>query len=370
MTEAAVTGESIGKTSRKIAEKFETSEYNARRLIRTETTYACNQAELGAYKELDIDRYMYVATYAENTCEVCQKNNNKVYEQNKAKAGVNLPPMHPNCRCTTIAYFDEGMPTVRTAKDKDGKNIQIPADMTYNEWKDKYITPYRKEKEPKKKVNPAKGKYDNVVSITKKPENGYSAEKIKNLSIDFDDKSSIIKSIDSDDYNLVTYGKDIAPEVNDVILNTMKKCEKEGGFVISEISPAVKPTSHGTPVLQIEPLPNGLVQLNVNTDYLSGKTLEEINRAFLDTDSTVVNSLEEAVIHESGHAISIKGKKGGEIGNYYAMLKPLGKSGVSEIALSDGAECLAELEVLRHRKTKVSKELSDFYEKYMGRKYL
>lgn len=141
LTEAAVTGESIGKTSRKIADKFDQSEYNARRLIRTETTYTCNQAELGAYKELDIDRYMYVATYAESTCKVCQKNNNKVFEQSKARAGVNLPPMHPNCRCTTIAYFDEGMPTVRLARDKDGNNIQIPANMSYDEWYNKYIKP-------------------------------------------------------------------------------------------------------------------------------------------------------------------------------------------------------------------------------------
>lgn len=43
---------------------------------------------------------------------------------------------------------------------------------------------------------------------------------------------------------------------------------------------------------------------------------------------------------------------------------------VKGLTYKDGAECIAELEILRHRKTPVSKELSDFYEKYMGRKYL
>ncbi len=167
------------------------------------------------------------------------------------------------------------------------------------------------------------------------------------------------------------YEKNIAQEVNDVILNTMKRCEGDGGFIISEISTTVSPTStHGTPVLQIEPLPNGLLKLNINSEYLSGKTLDEVNAAFADTDSTVVNSLEEAVIHESGHAILINGKSSGDVKELYDKLLNLGKTGVSKIALEDGAECLAELEVLRHRGVEVTKELSDFYEKYMGRKYI
>ena len=166
LTEAAVSGESIGKTSRKISEKFDQSSYNARRLIRTETTYVCNQAELGAYKELEIERYMYVATYAEETCVICQKNNNKVFPVDKGKAGVNLPPMHPHCRCTTIAYFDdEGMPVERLARDKDGKNITIPANMSYDDWYKKYIEPYKKQKAPKKLPKPKKEKPVEVPAV-------------------------------------------------------------------------------------------------------------------------------------------------------------------------------------------------------------
>ena len=43
--------------------------------------------------------------------------------------------------------------------------------------------------------------------------------------------------------------------------------------------------------------------------------------------------------------------------------------GISIIAYDDGAEALAELEVLRKRGVKVSKEWMQFYEKYIGRKY-
>lgn len=150
LTEAAVNGESIYKTSKKIADKFDTSEYNARRLIRTETTYACNQAEQVAYKELDIDKYQFVATLDTRTSTICQQLDGKVFKVEDAQAGKNLPAMHPNCRSTTIPYFKEGMPEIRTARDKDGNRITVPASMTYDEWHKKYIEPYEKKKEQKK----------------------------------------------------------------------------------------------------------------------------------------------------------------------------------------------------------------------------
>lgn len=199
------------------------------------------------------------------------------------------------------------------------------------------------------------------------------AERIQNNVLNrlaFSGNGGIIRSIDVDDYELITYGKGIAPEVNDVILTTMKKCEKEGSFIISEISTDVKTTStHGTPVLQIEPMSNGLLKLNINADFLSGKTLAEINEIFSKSENTIVSSLSEAIIHESGHAKSIKGLTNSEIANLYDELGKMHLQGVSKLALSDGAECLAELEVLRSRKTEVSKELAEFYKKYMGVDY-
>lgn len=156
LTEAAMSGESIYKTSKKISEAFDQTAYNSQRLIRTETTYACNQAELLAYKELDIERYEFVATLDTRTSPICQKQDGKIYEVKEAKAGVNLPAMHPNCRSTTIPYFEDGMPEFRAAKDKDGNRIKVPASMKYDEWYDTYIKPYEKKKPPQKPPTPAK----------------------------------------------------------------------------------------------------------------------------------------------------------------------------------------------------------------------
>lgn len=153
LTEAAMSGESIYKTSRKVSEAFDTAAYNAQRLIRTETTYATNQAELLAEKELDIDRYKFVATLDTRTSSICQKQDGKIYKTDDAKPGVNFPPMHPNCRSTHIGYFPDGMPQIRAARDKDGNRITVPADMTYDEWYEKYIG----EKQGKKRPNMTQG---------------------------------------------------------------------------------------------------------------------------------------------------------------------------------------------------------------------
>lgn len=141
LTEAAMSGESIYKTSRKLSDAFDTSAYNSQRLIRTETTYACNQAEMASYEALDIDKYRFVATLDTRTSPICQKLDGEVFDTKDAQAGKNLPAMHPNCRSTTIPYFEEGMPEERIAKDKDGKRIKVPADMKYDEWYKQYINP-------------------------------------------------------------------------------------------------------------------------------------------------------------------------------------------------------------------------------------
>lgn len=183
-------------------------------------------------------------------------------------------------------------------------------------------------------------------------------------------KKSIIKNIDIDDFELITYGKNISSEVGKMIVDTMSKCEANGKFVISEIvAKSLPKTPDGTPVLQIEPIGNGLLQLNLNTDVLSNKTLEEIDKLFANSNLSVANSLEEAIVHESGHAKMIFGKTSKEVKILYEKLSEIHIKGISFIAYNDGAEALAELEVLRKRGTQVSEEMKQFYEKYMRRKY-
>jgi hypothetical protein len=50
--------------------------------------------------------------------------------------------MHPNCRSTTIAAFDDDniADLTRRARDPEtGKYVEVPADLSYNEWVKRYI---------------------------------------------------------------------------------------------------------------------------------------------------------------------------------------------------------------------------------------
>ena len=138
-----LTGRSGEKTARIFRERFGVNAFCARRIVRTESAYVANAAQARAYDEAGIERYRFIATLDSRTCECCGPSvgcgalDGKVFDLAKAKAGTNYPPMHPFCRCTTIADFggEEFAQLERRAKDKDGRTVKVPAGMTYEEWR-------------------------------------------------------------------------------------------------------------------------------------------------------------------------------------------------------------------------------------------
>ena len=154
-----MTGRSVGKTANAIQERMGCGSMEARRIARTETNYVANQAELDSYRECGVDRYRFIATLDSRTSEICQRLDGKVFPVNKAKAGGNLPPMHPNCRSTTVAVFEdeieEGL--MRRARDPlTGETELVPADMTYEQWKKKFVNPAE---------NVAKSKENGIIEL-------------------------------------------------------------------------------------------------------------------------------------------------------------------------------------------------------------
>lgn len=136
-----LSGRSNEKTARIFQEQFGVNAFCARRIVRTESAYVANAAQAKAYDEAGIDRYRFVATLDSRTCECCAALDGKVFELAKAKPGTNYPPMHPFCRSTTIADFgDEELEGLeRRAKDKDGNTVRVPAGMTYEDWRRKFV---------------------------------------------------------------------------------------------------------------------------------------------------------------------------------------------------------------------------------------
>lgn len=150
-----VQGHGIDKMSRKIARRMEVSQNRAKTLVRTETNYILSQATFDTYENFNVEKYEFLATLDYKTSEICQSLDKEVFFVKDRQVGVNCNPMHPNCRSTTIPYFEDGVEGMRIAKGADGKSYYIKDSVSYREWYDSLSTEERKQLEvlKKKEIN-------------------------------------------------------------------------------------------------------------------------------------------------------------------------------------------------------------------------
>lgn len=137
-----LTGRSAHETAEVIEAQFGKGSQNARRLIRTETSYFHAEMEAKAYEEADVEYYRFLATLDLRTSSICREHDGKIYKVSERITGKNYPPMHPWCRSDTIASDDSEWLAKATRSARDpvtGKTIQVPANMTYKDWYEKYV---------------------------------------------------------------------------------------------------------------------------------------------------------------------------------------------------------------------------------------
>lgn len=141
ITQGLMTGQSIRDMELALEARVVSERYKINRIIRTEVNHCCNQGTLMSYKAAGTLRYIYLATLDMRTSSICRSLDKEVFFVSKAKVGVNFPPMHPNCRSTTMAYPEDGIfPKERIARDPEtNKNIHVPFDMSYAQWYRKYV---------------------------------------------------------------------------------------------------------------------------------------------------------------------------------------------------------------------------------------
>lgn len=90
-----------------LRDRFNVSYSEADRLARTELNYIQNQGTLDSYKKAGIQEYRYLAHEDERSNgDICCEKNGNTYSVLTATVGVDYPPMHPNCRCTTIPVLN------------------------------------------------------------------------------------------------------------------------------------------------------------------------------------------------------------------------------------------------------------------------
>lgn len=140
--EGLMTGESSHKMAQKIHEKYGNSEFDARRLIRTESAYISNEMKYQSMIDVGVKKYRFNSTLDKRTSKICRELDGKVFNIKDKKAGKNYPPMHPFCRSIATAVFDDidESQQERIARDPNtGKINYVPRNMTYQEWENRYV---------------------------------------------------------------------------------------------------------------------------------------------------------------------------------------------------------------------------------------
>lgn len=136
LTQGCITGAPVERVAKQMAERLGVGASNAERLLRTEAAHFATEGDIQGYKDTGVKEYQYIAALDHKTCEICAELDEQVIKVSDYEEGVNAPPLHPNCRCTTVPYFDDEFTVgeTRAARDENGKTVQIPADMKYSDW--------------------------------------------------------------------------------------------------------------------------------------------------------------------------------------------------------------------------------------------
>lgn len=132
--------EAIRHMTKYLQDKGKNAKYQAGRLVMTEQAFISSAAQKDAFTDLDVEEFEIVATLDSRTSEICQEMDGQHFPMKDFQPGVTAPPFHVWCRSTTVPYFDdEWSGGERAARGEDGKTYYVPSDMTYKEWKNKFV---------------------------------------------------------------------------------------------------------------------------------------------------------------------------------------------------------------------------------------
>ena len=137
LTQMIIQGKGVKETSKALSKRLEADYKNCLRLIHTEHSYFMGEAAAKAYEELEVEYYQYSSALDKRTCSDCGKWDGEIIKLSERVVGYNASPLHPYCRCTELPYVEDNIST-RFARDEKGKGIEVPASMTFNEWKKIY----------------------------------------------------------------------------------------------------------------------------------------------------------------------------------------------------------------------------------------
>lgn len=90
--------------ARELKNAFNTSTYDAERLMRTELARVQTEAQKQSFKRNGFTLYEFIAN--SGCCDICQEKDGKHFKVENMMPGENAAPMHPNCRCSAAPWED------------------------------------------------------------------------------------------------------------------------------------------------------------------------------------------------------------------------------------------------------------------------
>ncbi len=145
ITRALITGDDSASVGKAIAKKLNASLYAASRVAQTEITRVTTESDKDTFAEMDVEEVEVIGTLDLKTCGTCGDMDSKHMTRDEAVVGITAPPFHPNCRCQLVPYDKDFPDEYRLMRDPlTGKN-KVIKNMSFNEWKEKYVTDEVKE---------------------------------------------------------------------------------------------------------------------------------------------------------------------------------------------------------------------------------
>ena len=142
LSQAVIRGDGLDNVVKNVARRMDAATSSAARLVMTESAFFATAGQRDCFADLGVKQYEFVATLDDRTTPECQDMDGKVFDMKDMQPGVNAPPLHCWCRSCIVPYFGdkEGLSGTRAARDPEtGKTVQVPADMTYPEWKASFV---------------------------------------------------------------------------------------------------------------------------------------------------------------------------------------------------------------------------------------
>ncbi len=128
-----ISGKSVDKMVKELERRTGVARSYVHRLVQNQCQYFANEGERQGYMANGIKKYVFMgANETRYACE-CSSLNNVTINIENAIPLKNFPPLHPNCICTTRAYFENSI-----LNDNVGVR-DYDESLSLGQWRHKYV---------------------------------------------------------------------------------------------------------------------------------------------------------------------------------------------------------------------------------------